>query len=387
MARTIGVFAVLLAALVTGFTSPAQASYAMRGPDGALLLATRGEINTVSVAYEPASGLYVIQDAAGITAPPGARASLAIAGCIARSSTVVACAWPEFTIQLGDGDDRLTVTSAAAPRMVTVTRRNKALGSYQSEAPLGITASGGPGNDVLIGNAGADSFAGAGEWSRDIATEAELLDPNGKDTLVGGDGPDLLDAGAGDDRVEAGDGADAIAGGDGSDLVDAGPGDDHIGTPDAGNDRLLGGAGDDLIYPYNGRDIVDAGPGDDRIFSLDAFFTRTGGSTIACGAGNDWFEPEAADVLSGCEQVFEEWPSTETLCRICTFTIEGRIGSRISLLARLRVVLSEQKPWAVIPLGARVRSLLRSRGTLRARFVGHTGNRSAYAREWFVLKR
>jgi hypothetical protein len=378
--------ACLLAALAAGFASPAQASYVIRSPDGGILFATRGEINNVSVAYEPASGQYVIQDTAGIKGPPG-RPSLEFHGCTARSSTVVACAWSDFAIHLGDGDDRLTVTSAAAPRMVTVTRHNKALRSYQVEAPLGITASGGPGNDVLIGNAGADSLAGAGEWLLDGVPEDELLDAQGKDTLIGGDGPDLLVAGGGDDRVEGGEGADAMAGGDGNDLVDAGSGDDHIGTPDAGNDRLLGGPGDDLIYPYNGRDIVAAGLGDDRIFSLDPFFTRTGGSTIACGAGNDWFEPEAADVLSGCEQVFEEWPSTLPLCRICTFTIEGRIGSTISLLARLRVALSDEKPWAVIPLGARVRALLRSRGTLRARFVAHTGNRSAYGREWFVLKR
>jgi hypothetical protein len=376
----------LVAALAAGFASPAQASYVIRSQNGGTLFATRGEINDVSVAYEPSSGLYVLQDTAGIKGPPG-RPSLELHGCTARSSTVVACAWPDLTIELGDGDDRLTVTSAAAPRMVTVTRRNKALRSYQVEAPLGITASGGPGNDVLIGNAGADSLAGAGEWLLDGVPAEELLDAQGKDTLIGGDGPDLLVAGGGDDRVEAGDGADALAGGDGTDFADAGPGDDHIGTPDAGNDRLLGGPGDDLIYPYNGRDVVDAGAGDDRIFSLDPFFTRTGGSTIACGAGNDWFEPEAADVLSGCEQVFERWPSTLPLCQICTFAIEGRIGATISLLARLRVTLSEDRPWAVIPLGARVRALLRSRGTLRARFVARTGNRSAYGREWFVLRR
>jgi hypothetical protein len=380
----LAIVAFLLVVLAT-LAVPAHASYVQGSPGEYLLFAARGEVNDVSVAYDPATGVYVIQDTAGIVAP--GRTTLQSHGCTARSRTVVACAWPQLEVQLGDGDDRLTVTSPAAPRRVQVTRRDKSLRTYTVDAALGVTASGGPGKDVLTGNAGADALAGGGDWTLDIATPEELLDLLGNDILVGGEGPDTLVAGAGDDRIEGGEGADAMAGGDGNDLVDGGPGDDAVGSPDAGNDRLLAGAGDDLIYPYNGRDVVDAGAGDDRIFSLDPFFTRTGGSTIACGPGNDWFEPEAADVLSGCEQVYEQWPSTLPLCRVCTFTIEGRVGSTISLLARLRVGLSGEKPWAVIPLGPRVRALLRSRGTLRARFVARTGNRSAYGREWFVLKR
>jgi hypothetical protein len=389
LARRVLIFASLLAALATGLASPAHASYVSDDPSstnrGGILLAARGEINHVSIAYDPASGVYVIEDTAGIRAP--ASFPLARFGCAARTSTRVACAWGEITIELGDGDDRLTVTSDAAPRTIEVRRTDKNLRAYEVEAPLGVTASGGPGNDVLTGNAGADSLSGAGEWLSDSATAEELEDALGKDTLVGGAGPDILLPGAGNDRVDGGDGADVMAGGDGNDVVDGGPGDDAIASPDAGNDRLLGGPGNDLMSPYNGRDTVDAGPGDDRIFSLDAFFRRTGGSTIACGAGNDWFEPEAADVVSGCEQLFEEWPQTVPLCRVCTFTIEAKIGSRLSSLARLRVALSESKAWGVIPLGRRVRALVQSRRTLRVRLVAFSGKRSAYGREWFVLKR
>jgi hypothetical protein len=135
------------------------------------------------------------------------------------------------------------------------------------------------------------------------------------------------------------------------------------------------------------RDTVDAGPGDDRIFSLDDFFTRTGGSKIACGPGNDWFEPEAADVASGCEQLFEEWPVTVRLCRVCALMVEAKIGSRVFSVGRLRVALSSKKLWGVIPLSQRARALVRSRGTLRVRLVGMSGARGAYARDWFVLKR
>lgn len=385
MARSFVLFAFVLAALATGLASPAHASYVIKEDTGGLLFAARGEINHVSVAYEPASGVYVIQDTAGIKGPPALP--LERSGCTARSATVVACAWPALTVQLGDGDDRLTVTSAAAPRTVMVRRTDKNLRTYEIEAPLGVTASGGPGNDVLTGNTGADSLAGAGDWTLDISTPEEREDKLGRDTLVGGDGPDVLAPGPADDRVEGGDGADLMAGGDGHDTVIGGPGGDVIASPDAGNDHLVGGPGDDLIHPYNGRDTVDAGPGDDRIFSLDDFFTRTGGSKIACGPGNDWFEPEAADVASGCEQLFEEWPVTVRLCRTCAFVVEAKIGSRVLPVARLRVSLSAKKSWGVIPLGRRVRALLRSRGTLRVRLVGMSGKRGAYARDWFVLKR
>ena len=386
MARSVALFAFLLAALAAVFVSPAHASYVIDDPNGGgILFAARGEVNHVSIAYDPATRVYIIQDTAGIRPLPSRP--LERSGCTARSSTVVACAWPELAVQLGDGDDRLTVTSAAAPGMVKVRRTDKTLKPYEIEAPLGVTASGGPGNDVLIGNAGADSFSGGGDWTLDIATDEELEDLLGKDILVGGDGPDLLAPGAADDRVEAGPGADLMAGGDGNDVIDGGPGDDVIASPDAGNDRLLGGPGNDLISPYNGRDTVDAGPGDDRIFSLDSLFRRTGGSKIACGPGDDWFEPEAADVVSGCEQLLEQWPATVRLCRVCTFRIEAKIGSRLTSLARARVALSEEKFWGLIPLGRRVRALVQSRGTLRVRLVAMSGNRSAYGREWFVLKR
>lgn len=385
LARSFILFAVVLAALATGLASPAHASYVMRDETGGVVLAARGEINHVSVAYEPASGVYVIQDTAGIKPPPGLPIFERF-GCTARSPTVVACAWSGLTVQLGDGDDRLTVTGGAAPRTVKVRRVGKNLRGYEVEAPLGVTASGGPGNDTLIGNVGADSFAGAGAWD-DIGSPEELADSLGKDTLVGGDGPDTLAAGAANDRVDAGEGADLMAGGDGNDSLDGGPGDDAIASPDAGNDRLLGGPGNDLIYPYNGRDTVDAGPGDDRIFSLDDLFTRSGGSTIVCGPGNDWFEPEASDVASGCEQLFEEWPVTVRLCRTCAFMVEAKIGSRVFSVGRLRVALSPKKLWGVIPLSRRARALVRSRGSLRVRLVGMSGARGAYARDWFVLKR
>jgi hypothetical protein len=67
--------------------------------------------------------------------------------------------------------------------------------------------------------------------------------------------------------------------------------------------------------------------------------------------------------------------------------IEAKLGSRVFSVARLRVALNARKAWGVIPLGRRVRALVRSRGTLRVRLVGMSGARGAYARDWFVLKR
>lgn len=341
------------------------------------LIALQGEQNHVTVVYDAGARVYVIEDTAGIRAP--GPTTFAYHGCTQRSTTVVACAWPELEVELGDGDDRLTVASPASPRTVSVVRNGRRL-----ETPLGVIASGGPGNDVLIGNAASDGLYGGGSWSLDGVQD--VSEDVGNDTVSGGDGHDVLtgdggvdrlDGGADDDMIEGGAGNDVLVGGLGNDLLDGG----------ADGDALAAGPGNDVLRVFNGKDVADAGPGNDEIYSLDGLFTITAPSTIKCGAGTDWFEPEARDIVSGCEQIFEEWPRSIPLCSQCTFMLEARIGSKITTVARARVAVTTDKPWAVLTLGRRVQALLRSRGSLRVRLVYRGGDGRSYGREWFVLKR
>jgi hypothetical protein len=364
------------AGLVLGTPAPAAASIVL-GQGQHELMALQGELNQVTVAYDTVARVYVIEDTAGIRAP--GPTSFQTHGCVARSATVVACAWPELKVQLGDGNDRLTVTTPGSPRTVTVVRNGRRL-----ETALGVIASGGPGDDTLVGNAASDGLYGGGEWSLDGVQP--VPEDTGNDTIVGGDGHDVLTGAGGGDRIEGGAGDDQIDGGAGDDLLAGVAGHDLL-DGGAGNDVLTGGAGDDVLRVFNGRDTADGGAGNDEIYSLDAFFRRTAPSTIRCGAGKDWFEPEAGDVVSGCEQIFEEWPRTVPLCGRCSFMLEARVGSKLVILARVQSAPSASKSSTLLTLGPRVLALLRSRGTLRAHLVVRGAGHAGYGREWFVLRR
>lgn len=390
MARKLALSVFLLALLAMGAASQAAASHVVRDGDVGLLYGRPGEANVVSVAYDAGARVYVIEDAAGIVGvgPLGIEGF----GCTRRSNTTVACAWQKFTAQLGDRDDKLTVTGGAAPGTVRTSCIGEGLLRVPA-SPQGVVVSGGPGKDVLIGNAGADCFYGGGSWDDSPGRPEEEV---GNDTLVGGGGPDFLVGGFGNDRVDAGTGDDRLAGNDGNDLLDGGPGNDSLevysmgSEPDngsGGKDRMLGGPGNDGIYTLHGRDVVNAGAGNDRVFSLDELWQLRGAATVDCGPGNDYFGPERGDVASGCERIYELWPPHVRLCTSCTFQLEARVGSKFVVLAELRVRLTRKKSYVLIPLGARGRALLQSRGTLQVRVRYGNRGKPLYAREWFVLKR
>ena len=144
------------------------------------------------------------------------------------------------------------------------------------------TLSGGDGSDAVdysgrtaavsltIDGAANDGEAGEGD---NIALDVEgATGGSGNDTVVGSSSDDTLDGGPGNDTVNGGAGADTISGSAGNDLVDGGPGDDTI-DPGAGDDTAKGGQGDDEIDQpgapsglddvADGSDLVDGGDGSD----------------------------------------------------------------------------------------------------------------------------
>ena len=110
------------------------------------------------------------------------------------------------------------------------------------------TVSGGTGDDVLTGTAGADVLHGnAGN---------DLLDAQGgDDVLFGHDGNDTLNGGAGNDYLRGGAGTDVLNGGADNDNLDG----------DMGADTVNGGDGDDLIVDWLGSDTISGGAGNDVI--------------------------------------------------------------------------------------------------------------------------
>jgi Ca2+-binding RTX toxin-like protein len=114
------------------------------------------------------------------------------------------------------------------------------------DLPVPNFLDGGSGDDLLIGNAYADT----------------LIGEEGDDRLFGGGGPDDLFGNAGSDSLHGGDGADGLSGGE-------------------GDDQMFGEAGDDLFQAGLGADLVDGGTGSDTVLYL----TAEAGVTVNLQAG------------------------------------------------------------------------------------------------------
>jgi Ca2+-binding RTX toxin-like protein len=178
------------------------------------------------------------------------------------------------------------------------------------------------GDDVVIGNAGADSIsAGLGD---DFVSGGD-----GDDRILAGAGDDVVFAGKGDDTVFGDAGADRIFGDEGNDLIFAGPGNDTV-FGGAGDDTFIAqaGDGDDLYFGDGGNDTLDmsaitaavtvklgdngsatsSDTGHDTLWSVENVITGSGNDTIVAsnavnvmdgGAGKDTFVFPSAAAADG----------------------------------------------------------------------------------------
>jgi Ca2+-binding RTX toxin-like protein len=190
-------------------------------------------------------------------------------------------------------------------------------------------ATGGSGNDKIIGNAGINVLHGG------LGNDT-LFGGLGADSLIGGDGNDILrgdggadnlDGGAGTDRVSyinsdtgvvvslalgtafnghaMGDTLsnienlsgsafdDSLVGSDSSNAIFGDAGNDQI-YGLAGSDRLIGQAGNDAIFGGGDGDRLEGGDGNDGLFG------EAGNDKLYGGAGNDYLEGGIGnDTLSG----------------------------------------------------------------------------------------
>ena len=290
--------------------------------------AARGEPNDLRVrasADEPMPGnesvSFFVEDSVPIVtgqdcAPAGSGPSSFFARCeVDRPSTNV-----RLRVRLGDRDDRVRVAAAF---------------------PLETLLRGGPGDDVMIGGPGADTF---GEGSA----------RNGSDTMIGGSGPgafylthdrvrylwrrhpvraDLtgdrddgergerdrigadvegITAGRADDRLTGNDGPNRLEGGGGRDVMAGLGGSDTIfaGDPavdgDRAGDRLYGGSGSDQLFGSDGHDLIDGGRAADVVNSRkgrDRIRVRDGAvDQVRCGDGADVAANDPFDFMIRCER-------------------------------------------------------------------------------------
>lgn len=115
-------------------------------------------------------------------------------------------------------------------------------------------ATGGSGNDVLIGNRANNILTG------NVGNDT-LMGRDGNDTLIGGEGNDSLDGGAGKDILLGGIGIDRVVGGDGTDVATLGAGDDVF-VAEVGTTKVTlksGSMSVDIITDFDasGNDVID----------------------------------------------------------------------------------------------------------------------------------
>ncbi|MBI1313757.1 hypothetical protein GC176_20895 [bacterium] len=150
------------------------------------------------------------------------------------------------------------------PRSYVFTGSNLADDFDASASPIGVTISGGDGNDTLIGS-------------------------DFDDAILGGNGNDIIDGRGGNEIVLGGD--------EGDDVIRGGSGNDRI-VGNAGNDTLLGSNGNDSIIGGSGNDLILGEAGDDRV-------RGNGGFDQLTGAGNGTVL-EADEVISDAMDTIDD---------------------------------------------------------------------------------
>ena len=147
-------------------------------------------------------------------------------------------------------------------------------------------ASGGSGNDFIVGNDVRNLIYGN-------AGDDYVNGQGGNDRIDGGSGDDYILAGDGNDVVIGGDGADTIFGGetsaDRSDSIYAGLGDDDV-DGGYGNDILYGGGGNDFVRGGFGADFIAGQAGNDTVSGgafADTLFGNDGNDFVNGGWGHD----------------------------------------------------------------------------------------------------
>jgi Ca2+-binding RTX toxin-like protein len=158
------------------------------------------------------------------------------------AQTEVACAYPSPGFRLSDRVLRIALGD-----------RNDTLNVDTSGPNSGwrqVTASDGPGRDMMVGWQGRDRFiAGPGNDRYYLRGGNDMLLANVPVPGVLG-----IPSGSGFDVAQGGFGNDLLMGGTDGDALFGGP----------GNDNLRGGAGIDFLYGGPGFDILDGRPGERR---------------------------------------------------------------------------------------------------------------------------
>lgn len=318
-----------------------------------------GQMQYEAGAGESNRATFSVEDGRLTVSDPGAEIQ-AIAPCEPDGSHRASCPGTPNSLvaRLGDGDDFASALLPAdgdaaswisltggpgADELTAAGRVPYVLGGSDDPAaddggdrislPLGGSAAGGAGDDVIVADGMASLFAGPGD-DRITGHDGEMEPGQCPIGMVCVEPPDpcrsargrndTIDAGPGRDVVEGRGGADVIVGGEGDDRIDGGAGCDELladqgvaegswqpwddrataqvnGGP-GGDDVVTGGPGDDAVAGGPGDDALDGGTGSDRIDPGSGTDVASGGGTGARGydtASYSWRTQPLALSLDG----------------------------------------------------------------------------------------
>ncbi|KQV56489.1 MULTISPECIES: hypothetical protein [unclassified Caulobacter] len=224
----------------------------------------------------------------------------------------------------GDGDDWLHVSPPVSSGFLAMTIDLRITGDQEVVSGVHVTmsgvenASGGAGNDHLIGDAkdnvllggrgddildggaGSDTVSYAddgllGSVIIDLGKSVQSLgDGRGTDTLIsienviGTSGDDTITGNAAANHLQGADGDDWILAVGGNDVLEGGAGADWLiaSKDNTAGDKLFGGTGDDILYTMQAAVTLDGGDGND-IFDVAHVANMAGTTLIEGGAGVD----------------------------------------------------------------------------------------------------
>lgn len=170
-------------------------------------------------------------------------------------------------------------------------------------------ASGGSGNDLVLGNAVRNILVGNG----------------GNDFMTGDAGGDSIYGNLGDDAIYGNFDNDSLFGGQGNDTVFGGQGVDAV-YGNLGNDAIYGNLGDDVLFGGQGDDLIFAGQG------ADVLSGNIGNDTVTGGLGGDTYSFSGS---SGSDKVLD---------------FSGGAGDRVSLNGQSYMAASDGQGGTLLTL-------------------------------------